>query len=124
MLVVDDDADTRELLAATLEHVGAIVLTAASTARALEILQSAQVHVLLSDIAMPDEDGYSLIRKIRRLDTPGMSDLPAVAFTSFAREEDRQGALQAGFHLHVAKPIDARALIDAVATLVHRVEMP
>ena len=122
VLVVDDDADSRELLAATLEHYGAAVLTAASVGEALEMLQKSSVHVLLTDIAMPGEDGYSLIRKVRRLETPGTADMPAAALTSLAREEDRQEALQAGFQLHLAKPIDSRSLVEAVASLVTRME--
>jgi CheY-like chemotaxis protein len=73
--------------------------------------------VLLADIAMPGEDGYSLIRKIRALEQPGLASIPAAALTAFARNEDRQQALQAGFQLHLAKPIDAQTLVSAVATL-------
>jgi len=122
ILVVDDDADSRDLLAATLEHHGAVVLTAASVGEALNMLRTSPVQVLLTDIAMPGEDGYSLIRKVRKLGSPGTADLPAVALTSLAREEDRQEALQAGFELHLAKPIDSQSLVEAVASLVNRVE--
>jgi CheY-like chemotaxis protein len=122
VLVVDDDADSRELLTATLEHHGAVVLTAASVGEALEMLQTSPVHVLLTDIAMPGEDGYSLIRKVRRLDAPATADMPAAALTSLARDEDRQEALEAGFQLHLAKPIDSRSLVEAIAGLVNRME--
>jgi PAS domain S-box-containing protein len=122
ILVVDDDADSRDLLAATLEHHGAVVLTAASVGEALDMLRTSPVQVLLTDIAMPGEDGYSLIRKVRKLGSPGTADLPAVALTSLAREEDRQEALQAGFELHLAKPIDSQSLVEAVASLVNRIE--
>jgi PAS domain S-box-containing protein len=122
VLVVDDDADSRELLAATLEHYGAVVLTVASAEQALDILQKTPVQVLLADIAMPSEDGYSLIRKVRALETPGTPHVAAAALTSLAREEDRREALQAGFQLHFAKPIDSRSLVEAVASLVDRME--
>ena len=92
------------------------MLTASSAAEALEILQREHVDVLLSDIAMPGEDGYALIRKVRALD-PRIAAIPAAALTAFAREEDRQLALQAGFQLHLTKPIDAQTLISAVASL-------
>ena len=76
-----------------------------------------RVDVLLADIAMPDEDGYSLIRRIRATDAKATAAIPAAALTSFARAEDRRRALQAGFQLHLAKPIDPRSLIEAVASL-------
>lgn len=79
---------------------------------------------MVADIAMPDEDGYSLIRKVRQLETLGMSAVPAAALTSFARKEDREDALRAGFQVHLAKPIDSRSLVDAVATLLDRVDTP
>src|SRR3954462_3096035 len=80
------------------------------------MLQQSAVHVLLADIAMPGEDGYSLMRKLRSLDAT-IASVPAAALTAFAREEDRQEALEAGFQLHLSKPIDAGSLIAAVATL-------
>jgi CheY-like chemotaxis protein len=80
------------------------------------MLQTKRVNVLLADIAMPDEDGYSLIRKLRALKT-GQREIAAGALTSFARQEDRQHAIQAGFQLHLAKPIDTLSLVQAVADL-------
>jgi CheY-like chemotaxis protein len=80
------------------------------------MLQQSPVHVLLADIAMPGEDGYSLMRKLRSLEV-AIASVPAAALTAFAREEDRQEALDAGFQLHLSKPIDAGSLIAAVATL-------
>jgi len=94
------------------------------TAEALDLLKKERVHVLLSDVAMPDEDGYALIRRVRALERPDSASIPAAALTSMARAEDRQQALQAGFQLHLAKPIDARSLIDAVAALVRWAETP
>jgi signal transduction histidine kinase len=116
VLVVDDDEASRHVLIAHLESSGAMVLAAESAGEALDLLQREPVDVLLADIAMPGEDGYSLIRKLRALDAPA-ADVPAAALTAFAREEDRQAAFRAGFQLHLAKPIDAGSLVAAVATL-------
>ena len=91
-------------------------LTAESAAQAYDLLQRQHVDVLLADIGMPDEDGYSLIRKVRAMSAAAAS-IPAAALTAFARDEDRQQALQAGFQLHLAKPIDAQSLVAAVANL-------
>jgi signal transduction histidine kinase/CheY-like chemotaxis protein len=116
VLVVDDDAECRQVTAAHLESEQAEVLTAASAAQALDLLKRAHVDVLLADIAMPGEDGYSLIRKLRALG-PSIGSIPAAALTSCARDEDRQQALRAGFQLHLAKPIEGHSLIAAVASL-------
>jgi len=118
VLVVDDDAECRQVTAAHLESQQAEVLTADSAAQALDLLKRAHVDVLLADIAMPGEDGYSLIRKLRALG-PSIGSIPAAALTSYARDEDRQEALRAGFQLHLAKPIEGHSLIAAVASL-HR----
>jgi CheY-like chemotaxis protein len=117
VLIVDDDDDNRQVVEAHLERQGARVLSAASAAAALQVLQREHVDVLLSDIAMPGEDGYSLVRKVRALNAPRIAAIPAVALTAFARDEDRQRALQAGFHVHLAKPVDTQALIGVVAKL-------
>jgi signal transduction histidine kinase/ActR/RegA family two-component response regulator len=116
VLVVDDDEESRHVLIAHLESSRATVLSAGSAAEALDLLQRESVNVLLADIAMPGEDGYSLIRKLRTIDA-AVANVPAAALTAFAREEDRQAAFRAGFQLHLAKPIDAGSLIAAVATL-------
>jgi CheY-like chemotaxis protein len=81
------------------------------------MLARERIDVLLADIAMPEEDGYSLIRRVRASGTAQTATIPAAALTSFARDEDRQQALDAGFHVHVAKPVDPRRLIDAIAAL-------
>jgi len=117
VLVVDDDEQSRLVVAAYLEAHHARVITAPSASVAFDVLQHEHVDVLLADIAMPGEDGYSLIRKLRALDTPAIASIPAAALTAFARNEDRQLALQAGFQIHLAKPIDAQTLVSAVATL-------
>ena len=108
---------SREVVTAHLQGCQATVLTAASAAHALDVLQQHHVDVLISDIGMPEEDGYGLIRRVRASSAPHLASIPAVALTAFARAEDRQQALQAGFQLHLAKPIDARSLVAAVANL-------
>jgi CheY-like chemotaxis protein len=122
VLVVDDGADAREVIRAILIQCGAEV-TAASTARAaLEALQRASFDVLVSDIAMPENDGYGLIRKVRALDAEHGGQIPALALTAYARFEDGVAAIGAGYHRHAAKPIEPTALVAAVATLAGRVE--
>ena len=117
VLVVDDDEQSREVLAAQLQDYGAAVLTASSAAEAFDLLQREHVGVLLADIGMPDEDGYSLIRRIRAQSQPHRASTPAAALTAFARDEDRRQALNAGFQLHLSKPVDPSTLRSAVATL-------
>ena len=117
VLVVDDDDESRLIIGAHLEVHGARVLTAASAAAAVELLQRDHVDVLLADLAMPAEDGYTLIRKVRDLAATSIASIPAAALTASARDEDREKALQAGFHLHLAKPVEARSLVAAVAEL-------
>jgi CheY-like chemotaxis protein len=97
-----------------------VVLTASSAAQAIEMVQRERVDVLLADIAMPDEDGYGLIRRLRAMDAQGIGAIPAAALTAFARDEDRKQTLQAGFQMHLTKPVDRRSLIEAVATLGRR----
>ena len=117
VLVVDDDEQSRDVVAAHLHGSNAAVLTAASASEALEMLRSRRVDVLLADIGMPGEDGYALIEKVRRAEALQVASIPAAALTAFARDEDRQRALQAGYQLHLAKPVDASSLVAAVANL-------
>jgi CheY-like chemotaxis protein len=117
VLVVDDDEESRTIVAEYLAGQQARVLTASSAVQAFDVLRHQQVDVLLADIAMPEEDGYSLIRRIRASASGETATIPAAALTSFARDEDRQHALEAGFHLHVAKPVDPRRLVEAIAAL-------
>ena len=119
VLVVDDDEESVRVVAAHLERHQALVLTAASAGDALALVQRERIDVLLADIAMPNEDGYTLIRKVRALPAPAAA-IPAAALTAFVRDEDRRQALGAGFQVHLAKPIDPHALVDAVARLGHR----
>jgi signal transduction histidine kinase len=116
VLVVDNEPDARALVAAVLEGCGAIVTVAASAAEALESIQRERPDVLLSDIAMPEEDGYSLIRKVRALDS-GPMPLPAAAISAFATASDRARALRAGYQTHIAKPVEPTELAAVVASL-------
>jgi len=118
ILVVDDEADGRALIARILEGQGASVTTAETPSSALEALRHTQFDILLSDIGMPGMDGYELMRHARLLDEQRESPLPAIAITAYARPEDRQRSLLAGYHMHLSKPLEARELIAGVATLL------
>jgi signal transduction histidine kinase/ActR/RegA family two-component response regulator len=119
VLLVDDDPETRRMLPLTLETFGAEVTAAASAAEALAILLREPMDVMVADIGMPEEDGYSLIGKVRALDGE-LGSLPALALTAYAAEADRQQALAAGFHLHMAKPVEPLHLASALAALRKR----
>ena len=119
ILVVDDEADARQLIQRILEDRGAAVATAGSGEEALRLLQTSQPDLLISDIGMPGVDGYQLIRQIRANEKKGHR-IPAVALTAFARTEDRKNALLAGFQSHVAKPFDLAELVIVVAGLLGR----
>jgi two-component system CheB/CheR fusion protein len=120
VLVVDDEADARELLRAVLAQCGADVTVAANVRAALEALERVPFDVLVSDIVMPDEDGYDLIRNVRARGAERGGHIPALAVTAYARIEDRTAAIAAGYQQHAAKPIDPGELAAAVATLVGR----
>jgi signal transduction histidine kinase/DNA-binding response OmpR family regulator len=117
VLVVDDEADAREIVSEVLRRAGATVRSAGSSQEAIESFDRDRPDVLLSDIAMPDEDGYSLIQRLRRHANGSAAKLPAIALTAYAREEDRARALAAGFQLHLSKPAGPHDLVDAVARL-------
>jgi CheY-like chemotaxis protein len=119
VLVVEDDDDTREACTTMLEGHGAEVRAARSAAEGLLALEKFVPQVILCDIAMPGEDGYAFIRKLRS-GNAGRRGIPAAALTALAGEEDRRRALDSGFQLHLAKPIDAERLATAVATLAAR----
>ena len=121
VLVVDDEPDTRGLLFAVLASCGADVSLAASAAEALERIGREQFDVLLTDIGMPEEDGYELIRKVRLLPPERGGRVPAAALTAYARAEDRLRALRSGFQTHVVKPVEPEELIAVVANLAGRV---
>jgi CheY-like chemotaxis protein len=118
VLVVEDEPDARDLLSFTLRVSGAEVQAVESAQQALVDLQSFQPDVLLSDIGLPTENGYDLIAKVRALPAP-VSKVPAVALTAFATEKDRQRALASGFQVHLSKPVEPSALIEAIDQLVH-----
>lgn len=117
VLVVDDDPDTLQLLFVSLNDSNARVQTASSVAEALEMLVWFNPDVLVSDLAMPGEDGYSLISKVRAIEAENGKHTPAVALTSYVRIEDRTRALSAGFNMFVPKPIQPNELIIAIASL-------
>ena len=116
-LVVDDEADSRELLEFILERAGAHVRTATSAADALTTFNQFETHVVISDIGMPQGDGYSLVRDIRTHPSESKRSIPVVALTAFARSEDRTRALVEGFNVHMAKPVEPSELIETVARL-------
>jgi len=120
VLVVDDEPDARELLTTVLGQCGAEVKAVASASEALAVLEPFQPHVLVSDIGMPGEDGYALIRQLRALEANRGGQIPAVALTAYARAEDRTQALLAGFQLHVPKPVDPAELAVVVGNLAGR----
>lgn len=120
VLVVDDNHDGREMLEAALRQHGASVKTVASSSEALALLSSQRFKpmVLVSDLGMPDMDGYELLRSIRALPSDGLSDLPAIAVTAYANPEDRVRAAVAGYQLHLAKPIDPARVVASIASVV------
>jgi len=120
VLVVDDDADARELLQVSLRQYGAEVEAAVSVEDALARLARETPDVLVSDIEMPDATGYELIRQLRHSDRPELRRLPAVALTAYARTEDRVKALIAGFQTHVPKPVEPAELVTVIASLGQR----
>jgi PAS domain S-box-containing protein len=117
VLVVDDEADARDLIATVLMEAGAEVETARSAAEGFELFKQFRADVLVSDVGMPDEDGFSFMRRIRALAPSEGSRTPALALTAFAREGDRAHALRAGFTAHVGKPVEPEVLASAVSNL-------
>ncbi|OUL27550.1 response regulator [Nostoc sp. 106C] len=119
ILVVDDDQDTREMLTFILEQCEIQVSTAASATEALKVLSQSKPDILLCDVGMPNEDGYSLISKVRNQEKDSEM-IPAVALTAFARDEDQEKAIAAGFTKHIAKPVNPFELVTVVASLAQR----
>jgi signal transduction histidine kinase/ActR/RegA family two-component response regulator len=117
VLVIDDEPETRALLQYVIEQCAANVTTRSSAAEGLQALSDSSFDLLVSDVGMPGEDGYSFIRKVREL-TSTNRRLPALALTAYARVEDRTAALRAGFNMHLAKPIDPNELLVVLATLL------
>jgi len=117
VLVVEDDPDTLDMLRFILDKWGAEVVTAASAGEALETLERWRPDVLVSDLAMPDQDGYAIDRQLRSHGRERGGDIPAVALTAYHQAEDRMRALSAGFQKHVSKPVDPKELVAVVASL-------
>lgn len=120
VLVVDDDADTCEFVAFLLEQFGAKVVTAKSATEALNALADFQPDILLSDIGMPEVNGYTLVRQVRALPPEQGGTIPAIALTAYAGEIDYQKAMSAGFQQHLAKPIEPEVLVKTIASLVQQ----
>jgi signal transduction histidine kinase/ActR/RegA family two-component response regulator len=120
VLVVDDEADARALIARVLTECDAQVFTAATAPEALHAVERQRPDVLVSDIGMPDVDGYELLRRVRALGPSRGGRLPAIALTAFARSEDRTRALRAGYLVHVSKPVEPSELVATVASVVGR----
>jgi len=119
IVVVDDEADARELVRAILTRCGGEVNCCESAAEAMKAIREWKPDLLVSDIGMPNEDGYSLIKKVRKLRSK-RSKLPAVALTAYATKEDKARALETGFQMHVAKPIEPETLVMSIASTVGR----
>jgi CheY-like chemotaxis protein len=117
VLIVDDDPDAREVVAAILRHYGAAVVVATSVSTALVALKREKIDVLIADLGMPIEDGYDLIRHVRSSESEKIARLPAAALTAYTTEEDRDRVLAAGFQFHLAKPVDPAVLVATVERL-------
>ncbi|HET9479350.1 MAG TPA: CHASE domain-containing protein, partial [Pyrinomonadaceae bacterium] len=120
VLLVDDDSDTLKLMATALSRRQANVTAVSSAGEAIQAIRQKRPDVLVSDIAMPDEDGYGLIEKVRSLENGETQSIPAVAITAYAKEEDRKRALSSGFQIYLAKPIELTELVSVVARAARR----
>ena len=120
VLVVDDEPDARDVVARVLSRAGANATSAGSVHEAFQVMAQQRPDVIVSDIAMPDEDGYDLIRRLRELPANRGGSIPALALTAYAREEDRLRCIGSGFQAHLAKPVDPTELLAAVANLAAR----
>lgn len=120
VLVVDDDEDTRDMVRAVLEQCGATVATAATAAEGFAALAQTRPDVLITDLGMPEEDGYSLIEKVRSLPAERGGQTPAAALTAYARVEDRLRVLRSGFQIHIPKPVEPIELVTVIANLAGR----
>ena len=123
LLVVDDDVDTLEFMTFALRQYGAIVTTASSVREALQELSQSKPDVLISDISMPEQDGYMLIQQVRQLETESDRMLPAIALTAYTRDEDHQKVLAEGFQTHLPKPIEIGNLLKAIVNLQQQSQM-
>jgi PAS domain S-box-containing protein len=122
VLIVDDEPDARQLIKRMLVQCQAEVIVAANAAEGLALLTSERPNVIVSDIGMPERDGYQLIRDVRKLPASQGGQTPAVALTAFARSEDRTRAMVAGYHMHISKPVEPQELLATVARLAGRID--
>jgi len=121
VLLVEDKADARDLITMMLAQDGAEVRTAVSATEALVACNEWRPDILISDIGMPEEDGYTLMKKLRARESERGGHIPAIALTAYARREDRLRALSVGYESHVPKPVDPIDLVAAVASLTNRI---
>jgi len=120
ILAIDDEADAREMIKTLLENCGADVLTASSAKEGLEVLAGWKPHVIVCDIGMPEEDGYTFIRKVRDAERNNGVSIPAIALTGYVRIEERMRALEAGYQMFVPKPVEGGELISIIAGLISK----
>jgi CheY-like chemotaxis protein len=120
VLLVDDDSDTLSLMATALKRRQANVTAVSSAGEAIQAIRENRPDVLVSDIAMPGEDGYGLIERVRSLEQGDTQEIPAVAITAYAKDEDRERALSSGFQIFLAKPIELTELVSVVARAARR----
>ena len=122
VLVVDSDLDSRVLLTMVFEEYGVETIAATSAFEALEIVKQVKPDLLISEISLPNEDGYSLMRKVKALENARQVEIPAIALTTYDGEDDRAHALSVGFEKHLPKPFDIDELIITVACLTKQVQ--
>lgn len=120
ILVVEDDPDARELMQAVLEQRGATVLTADSVATALELFEQKIPDIVVSDIAMPEEDGFALVKRLRALGPEKGGNKPIVALSAYAAKSDRVRALSAGFNHYLHKPVDFEELVATIVSVAEK----
>ena len=118
VLIIDDDRDARELIHKMLAQQQAEIITAANAMEGLLILKSQMPDVVISDIGMPEKDGYQFIREVRRLPAIHGGETPAIALSAFAHSEDRTRAIMAGYQMHLSKPVESKELIASINNLV------
>lgn len=118
VLVVDDDADSRDFISFVLEMDGAVVTTATSATDALDVIKQSRLDVIISDIGLPEMDGYTLMRQIRSWSSEQTQKIPAIALTAYAGEYNQNLALEAGFQMHIAKPVEPDELVAAVQKVI------
>jgi CheY-like chemotaxis protein len=124
ILIIEDDADSRVMITALLEQFGALVKAVSSSREGLESVQSEKPDIVISDIGLPEEDGYEFMRKFKALSFYDSDRVPAIALTAYAREEDRVQALMAGYQIHMAKPIEPAELVAAIKSLLPSSDFP